>query len=133
MTPGSLNLVVQRNAPYLPDTIDFEGFDFTAATFALQVRAYRGATGDPLLSLTGQTAGTQGISVTASVADSITTSHLQIQINEATIDGLLPASSNGQRAGTDVDLYYDLVITGGGVGKVRWLEGDFSIHEGVTV
>lgn len=133
MTPGSLPLTVQRNAPYLPSTIDFVGYDFTGGTFALQVRAYRGAAGSALLSLTNQTAGTQGLSVTTSEDEGVTTSHLQIQIDEATIDALLPAVSNGQKAGTDVALYYDLIITGGGVGKTRWLEGSFTIHEGVTV
>lgn len=133
MTPGSYDITVQRNAPFLPDTLDFEGYDFTAATFALQVRSNRGASGAALLSLTGQTAGIEGLSVTTSVTEGVTTSHVQIQINEATIDALLPASSNGQKLGTDVVLYYDLVITGGGVGKVRWLEGRFTIHEGVTV
>lgn len=133
MTPGTLALTVQRNAPFLPDTLDFVGYDFTGGTFALQVRLRRGASGDPLLSLTNQTAGTQGLSVTTSVTGGVTTSHLQIQIDEATIDALLPASSNGQKAGTDVELYYDLIMTGAGLGKLRWVEGTFTIHEGVTV
>lgn len=42
MTPGTYDITVQRNAPYLPDTFDFEGYDFSAATFELEVRAYRG-------------------------------------------------------------------------------------------
>jgi hypothetical protein len=133
MTPGTLNLTVQRNAPYLPDTFDFQGYDFTGATFAMHVRTLRGLTGTALITLAGATAGTQGLSVTTSVAGGVTTSHVQIQIDEATIDAVLPASSNGQKAGTDVVLYYDLIITGGGVGKVRWLEGTFTIHEGVTI
>ena len=133
MTPGNLPLSIQRNTPYLPDTIDFEGYDFSAATFAMQVRSRRGATGDPLISLTNQTAGTEGLSVTTSESEGVTTSHLQIQIDEATIDAVLPASTNGQKAGTDVVLYYDLVITDAATGKHRWIEGTFTIFEGVTV
>jgi hypothetical protein len=131
--PGTLDLLVLRNAPR-PIVIQFRGYDFTAATFALQVRSRRGATGDPLISLTNQTAGTQGLSVVVTEdAAGTDVSDLTIQIDEATIDALLPAASNGQKAGTDVVLAWDLIITGGGLGKVRWLEGKFIIREGVTV
>lgn len=132
MTPGTLNITVLRNVPFL-DTIRFVGLDFTAATFAMQVRLRRGAAGDPLLSLTGATAGSQGLSNVLTEEDGIDVSTVAIQIDEATIDALLPATSNGLPAGSDVVLYYDLVIDGGGVGKQRWVEGTFTIHEGVTV
>jgi len=132
MTPGTLNLTAQRNVPFL-EAIRFVGLDFTGGTFALQVRLLPGTAGSALIGLTNQTAGTQGLSVAVTVESSINVSTLTIQIDEATIDALLPASTNGQKAGTDVVLYYDLVITGGGIGKTRWLEGSFTIAEGVTV
>jgi len=132
MTPGALDIVVYRNTPFL-DSIRFVGLDFTGGTFALQVRLLPGTAGSALIGLTNQTAGTQGLSVAVTTESGVSVSTLTIQIDEATIDTLLPASTNGQKAGTDVVLFYDLIITGGGVPKTRWLEGRFTIAEGVTV
>lgn len=132
MTPGTLTLTVYRNVPFL-DSIRFVGLDFTGGTFAMQVRLLPGTAGDPLLSLTNATAGLQGLSVAVTEESGLDVSTLTIQIDEATIDALLPASSNGQKAGTDVALFYDLIITGAGLPKTRWLEGSFIIAEGVTV
>jgi hypothetical protein len=132
MTPGTLNLTVYRNVPFV-ESIRFVGLDFTGGTFALQVRLLPGTAGAALISLTNQTAGTQGLSVTATEEGGLDVSTLTIQIDEATIDALLPASTNGQKAGTDVALFYDLIITATGFPKSRWLEGSFTIAEGVTV
>lgn len=132
MTPGTLNLTAYRNVPFL-EAIRFVGFDFTGGTFALQVRLLPGTAGSALIGLTNQTAGTQGLSVVVTEESSVDVSTLTIQIDEATIDALLPASTNGQKAGTDVVLYYDLIITATGLTKSRWLEGTFTIAEGVTV
>lgn len=132
MTPGTLNLTAYRNVGYL-EAIRFSGLDFTGGTFALQVRLLPGTAGAALIGLTNQTAGTQGLSVAVTTESGVTISTLTIQIDEATIDALLPASTNGQKAGTDVVLYYDLIITATGLAKSRWLEGSFTIAEGVTV
>jgi hypothetical protein len=132
MTPGTLPITVYRNVPYV-EAIRFVGFDFTGGTFALQVRALPGTAGSALIGLTNQTAGTQGLSVVVTEESSVDVSTLTIQIDESTIDALLPASTNGQKAGTDVVLYYDLIITATGLTKSRWLEGTFTIAEGVTV
>jgi hypothetical protein len=132
MTPGTLNLTAYRNVPFL-EAIRFVGLDFTGGTFALQVRTLPGTAGSALIGLTNQTAGTQGLSVAVTEESSVDVSTLTIQIDEATIDALLPASTNGQKAGTDVVLYYDLIITATGLTKSRWLEGTFTIAEGVTV
>lgn len=132
MTPGTLNLTAYRNVPYL-EAIRFVGFDFAGGTFALQVRLLPGTAGSALIGLTNATAGTQGLSVAVTEEGGLDVSTLTIQIDEATIDSLLPASTNGQKAGTDVALFYDIIITGGGLGKTRWLEGSFTIAEGVTV
>jgi len=132
MTPGTLDITVYRNTPFVDD-IRFVGLNFTGGTFALQVRLLPGAAGSALISLTNQTAGTQGLSVVVTTESGVSVSTLKIQIDESTIDTLLPASTNGQKAGTDVVLFYDLIITGGGVAKTRWLEGRFIIAEGVTV
>jgi len=132
MTPGTLNITAYRNVPF-KEAIRFVGLDFSGGTFALQVRLRPGTAGDALISLTNQTAGTQGLSVAVTEEDGTDVSTLTIQIDEATIDALLPAASNGQKAGTDVALFYDLIITATGLPKSRWLEGSFTIAEGVTV
>jgi hypothetical protein len=132
MTPGTLNLIAYRNVPFLEE-IEFSGLNFTGGTFALQVRRLPGTAGSALIDLTNQTAGTQGLSVAVAVVAGVNVSTLTINISESTIDALLPASTNGQKAGTDVTLFYDLIMTGGGLGKTRWLEGSFTIAEGVTV
>lgn len=128
ITPGRLDLVAQRWTPFVY-VIDFEGLDFTGATFALQARLYRDAPGDPLISLTNAAANAQGISVSVSTAEGVPTSHVQIRVNETTLEDLpLGAAGPGQ----DVKLAQDLHITGGGFPKTRWLEGDLTIRAGAT-
>ena len=133
MTPGTLNLTAYRNVPFL-EAIRFVGLDFTGGTFALQVRDYVAAEGSALLTLGNATAGTQGLSVVVTEEDGLDVSTLTIQIDEATIDALRPWPANGQKAKSGaVALRYDLIITATGLPKSRWLEGAFTIAEGVTV
>ena len=137
MTPAALPLTVQRWAPFVEAAFAFEGFDFSAATFEMQVRSYRDAEGDPLIDLIGATAGTEGISCVVTVdADDVSTSWLTVQIDEVTINAVLPFVVTGgvpnRKANTDVSLYYDLKITGGGYPKTRWAQGSFTIEAGVS-
>ena len=130
---GYLDLSVKRNAPYL-ETIEFEGLDFTGDTGTkLQVRSHKGAADPADLTLTIQSAGTEGLSWSVATVEGVVISTLTIDIDEATIDALLPASTNGQKAGTDVARYYDLLGTAVGLIRDRLLEGRFNILEGVTV
>jgi hypothetical protein len=132
-TPGTLNLVAYRNVPFIK-TIRFVGYDFTGDTSAkMQVRLYRGATGDPLISLEVETAGTEGLSWVVTDEDGVDVSTLTIQIDEATVDACLPWPGNGQASGTDVAVVHDIIIDGGGVPKNRWYQGSFTIREGATV
>jgi len=132
MTPGRLDLRVQRWVPFLY-SIEVPGIDLSAATvLRAQVRLYRDAAGDALLDLTKQTAGTQGISVTSATVDGSPTSTIVIQIDEANLADLLPYPDSGVPAGSDVALVWDLVITCAPFGKRRWLEGSFTIVAGVT-
>lgn len=127
MTPGTLNLRIQRWAPYV-ETIRFVGFDFSAATLAMQFRLYRDAAGDPLIDLTNAAANAQGLSVTLTTEDGIPVSTVQIRINETTVEGL----PFGGKAGADFQTYYDLVVTGGGLPKTRIIQGTATIEAGVT-
>jgi hypothetical protein len=136
---GRRDLVVPRWTPFRHE-IDFQGLDLTGGTFALQVRLYRDAPGDPLISLAGSTSPAEGMSVTVGTQEvdgiEMTVSTLQIRINETTIEGVLPfAVTDGapnRRAGDDVALVWDLHITATGLPKTRILEGAFTIKAGVT-
>ena len=130
MKPGKLAITANRWEPF-DDTIDFVGYDFTGATFTLQVRLYPDATGDPLINLANADPPAAGLSVTVATTEGVPTSTLRIIIAEATIEGLFPTGS-GQEAGADVKLAWALHITPSGGTKRRWLEGDFIIHAGAN-
>jgi hypothetical protein len=126
--PGTAPLRAFRNAPLVQE-ITVSSYNFSAATFAAQVRAYKDAPGSALITLANATAGSQGISCTYAG----TTSTILLQIDEATIDALLPYPTNGVKQGADVVLYWDFIVTGGGLIKTRLLQGTFTIEPGVTV
>ena len=126
--PGRLDLTVQRWTPFVYQ-IDFEGLDFTGATMAMQVRLYRDAPGDPLINLTNAASNAEGLSVSVATVSGVTTSTVQIRINETTGESLL---LNAGKPGDDITLVYDLHITGGGLPKSRWLEGSLIIRAGAT-
>lgn len=128
ITPGKLDLTVQRWTPFVYQ-IDFEGLDFTGATMAMQVRLYRDAPGDPLIALANAAANAEGLSVLATSVGGVTTSTVQIRINETTAESLL---LNAGKPGDDIALVYDLHITGGGLMKTRWIEGSLIIRAGAT-
>lgn len=113
-------------------TVDFEGFDYSAATFIMQVRSVKDSGGTALVDLaTVGSVATQGITITGvTTTGGIPTTSISIRINEATMEGLpLPPTV---RSGEDVTLYYDLQITPSGGVKYRALEGAFTVHAGVT-
>ena len=126
--PGNVPLRAFRNAPFV-QPITVANYDFSAATFAAQVRAYKDAPGAALITLGNALAGSQGISCSY-VAP---TSTIILEIDEATIDALLPYPANGVKQGADVELYWDFIVTGGGLIKSRLLQGTFTIEPGVTV
>jgi len=128
MTPVTLDLVARRWAPFVEVPFGFEAFDFSAATFEMQVRTLRDLTGDPLIDLTNATAGTEGISCEVTTTDGVDTSFLTVQIDEATLNDLPFAGKRGQ----NFVGYYDLKITGGGLPKTRWFQGKFTCEAGVT-
>ena len=128
ITPGKLDLVVQRWTPFV-FLIDFEAFDFSAATMIAEVRLRGDAPGSAIISLTNAASNAQGLSVNVETTDDIPTSTVQIRINETTLEAIL---LNAGKVGSDVVLAWDIHITGGGLPKTRWLEGSFIIRPGVT-
>lgn len=129
ITPGRLDLTVQRWTPF-DFTIQLPaGLDFTAATAALQVRLYRDAPGLPILSLVNASSAGEGLSFTTETAGGVPTSFLRIRINEATAEAIL---LNAGKPGDDIRLVQDIHITGGGFAKTRWYEGAFILRAGAT-
>lgn len=130
--PATKDITVLRNVPWVY-AIEFRGVDFTNMSFAFQVRLYRGAAGDPLIDLSMAAVGSEGISLDVDLSGDLPVSTLTLNIPESTLDGVTPPA--GTKAGTDPVLYYDLKSTDadGAFIQSRWLEGKFTIHEGITV
>lgn len=128
---GRRDLAVNRWAPF-QHTIDFVGFDWAGATFNMQVRKFPDATGSALITLGNASSPSEGISVTTETVDGKTTSHVQIRINETTIEGIEGPGAGTLPQGADVSLFYDLQVTATGLPKNRILEGFFTIRAGVT-
>lgn len=130
MKTGRRDLVANRWEPFI-HTIDFVGVDWTGATFLMQVRAEKNASGAALVDLsTVGSVATEGITITGVTtdADAVPTTSISIRINEATVEGIaLPTPPDG-----DYALAYDLQITPSGGNKFRALEGKFTVKAGVT-
>lgn len=134
ISPGKLDLAVQRWTPF-----DFSirmpvGLDFTSATAKMQVRLRPDATGSPLINLENAPSSGEGLSFSSVTDGGVVTSTLRIRINETTAEGILlnagrlPSVDHRE----DVRLSYDIHITGGGFAKTRWFEGVFIIRSGTT-
>ena len=129
ITPGKLDLVVQRWTPF-DFTIQLPvGIDFTGATAALQARLYRDAPGSPQLSLVNASSAGEGLSFSTVTSDGLTASSLRIRINETTAEAIL---LNAGKPGDDIRLVHDIHIAGGGFAKTRWFEGVLTIRAGAT-
>lgn len=126
---GPLKLTANRWEPFIY-TIDFEGFDYTGATFAMQVRAVKDSGGTALVNLaTVGSVGTEGITIVGvTTTDGIPTTSISIRINEATVEALPEPAELGE----DIVLRWDMQITPSGGNKYRALEGAFTVSAGVT-
>ena len=113
----------------LEDWIE-EGVDWSGATFVMTLAAAEGSSA--LVTLTNQTAGTQGISATYD-ADYVGQSGAVVgattirpQIDEATFEGLTYPS-----APAPLELVYDLLCTPSGEPQRAIYRGTFTIYHGV--
>jgi hypothetical protein len=132
---AQFDYTVKRNVAHSDDII-FEAVDLTDADLFMQVRAYKGAPGDAMLTLENSTAPAQGLSVSVTTTEGIPESTVFIRIDKTTIQGMLPFTVTDGRPnrniGTDVTLYYDLLITPDDGAEDRRIEGKFIILEGVS-
>lgn len=137
-----IDLTAYKRVPFIDEdgaTIVFVDENYADAALAMHIRNNPGDTGDPVLSLAGASAGTQGISVTyvadyayedeKGVEQEGPASLVLIQIDEATLEGL----SLGTPTDKPVTLYYDLHVTPAGAPKRVVAEGKFIINPGVTI
>lgn len=129
MQTGRRDLKANRWEPFV-HTIDFEGVDWTGATFLMQVRATRDAGGAALVDLaTVGSVGTEGVAIIGvTTTDGVPTTSISIRVNEATMEGLPEPGALGD----DIDLYWDMQVTPSGGTKQRALEGKFTVKAGVT-
>lgn len=139
--PAYAPLPAYKRVPFLDldgCTWAFVGEDWTGAAFAMHIRNNPGDTGSAIITLTGATAGTQGISVTYDedyiyVDDGVEieapASLVLCQIDEATLEGLsLPTPTDEA-----LTLHYDLHVTPSGGAKRIVAYGEFVINPGVTI
>lgn len=111
------------------DYLDFVGFDFTGATFAMQVRdrPNGGALRADLSTVT--TAAAEGVRLdSVTTVDGITTSRVAWRINKATMKAM-PLAADPE---ADNLIHYDLKISPAGETEYVAAEGTFTIKNGVT-
>lgn len=132
---AEINIAAFKRVPFVDD-IAILGPNYTGAAFLMHVRNRMGDTGTPLITLTGATAGTQGISVTYDAAyiyneagDTAPASLIKIQIDESTLEAL--AMNNPSQKAVVLD--YDLHLTPTGQPKRVELFGTFTINPGATI
>tara|TARA_Y100001951_G_scaffold88698_2_gene80478 strand:- start:13338 stop:13766 length:429 start_codon:yes stop_codon:yes gene_type:complete len=137
--PVECPIPAQKRVPFLDD-IPILGRDYSGSFSAkMEIRNLPGDTGTALVTLTNQTAGTEGISVTYDASydvelrdGSILTapaSILLFQINETTLEAL----SLGTPYDEPLTLHYDLHVTATGFRKHVVCFGKFILYPGATI
>jgi hypothetical protein len=148
-SPGRLPLDGDRWTPFVR-TLQFEGIDFTGATFAMQVRDRKDGGALRADLETVDSGSSEGVRLiyggTATVDehieadrideipqgmsgdDDLTLSLVGIRINESTMEAMTPATE----IGADATAYWDLHVTPSGGLKDLYLFGPFTIRAGVT-
>ncbi len=117
---ASYPITANRFAPH-SDYIDVEGYDFTSATFKMQVRDTKNGG-----AVRADVVPTAELVVGAEVEP---TTRVSWAIDEATMEAM---PLDGSNPDADKKLYYDLHITpSGGTKFVAW-GGDFIVKAGVT-
>lgn len=111
------------------------GFDYSAATFKMEIRPEPGDSAAALLTLNNASAGSEGVSasydagyVHPETGAVVGATRIRPQINEATMEGL----STGSPVDEPVEAFYDLHLTPSGGVKMLYLFGRWSYHPGVT-
>ena len=122
--PALADLRAYRGTPFV-DVTAYRGFDYSNASFVMELRAYRDAPGAPLVSLVRQdNPAAEGISVDVAYRNGRPTSYVQARINETTLEALRFTNPRGG----DLRLFYAQDIAGAGHGKARRMRGTFTLE-----
>ncbi|HWU03180.1 MAG TPA: hypothetical protein VN222_10610 [Novosphingobium sp.] len=111
------------------------GLNWSTATCLMQVRDAAGDTGTPLVSLTNALAGAEGISLAydagyihPTTGAVVGATSIRPQINQNTLEAIpLPSE-----ASDPLSLAWDLQLTVGGLPKLLFAYGQFTLFPGVT-
>ena len=106
----------------LVETIIINGIDFTGAAFLLEVRDRRDG-GALRAGLTNAAPGAEGISMSVATVEGVPVSTLQIRFDEATMEGMPPATE----VGDDLTIVWGMHITPSGGTKFMAFDGPFTI------
>ncbi len=132
-----VDLTAYKHAPFL-FTFVMLGYDWSAATFAMEARTGKGEhVADPApIALANATAGSEGISASydANYIDGETCQVVGAtivtgQIDKATLEALDYASNEAD----GLVLYYDMHVTPSGEATRVWPYGTLTVEPGVTV
>lgn len=144
----SRDLSAWRHVPWGGATGDQDivvlGLDWSAATFAMQVRVAQGDAGTPLASLANAAANYEGLSATydpgyvypatgpavALRGTVVGATTIRPQINQATLEAIPLAADDPAAALT---LWYDLHVTPVNMPKRQFTYGIFTLNPGVTI
>lgn len=119
------------------------GLDWSAAAFAMQVRAAAGETGTALVSLVNAAPGAEGISAsydptyiyplnganTALRGTVVGATTIRPQIAQTTLEAIPGYADPSQPVG----LWYDLHVTPAGMPRQQFAYGQFTLYPGVTL
>lgn len=152
-SPARVDFGADRYVPF-KRTLAFLGYDFTGATFKMQVRDRKdgGAVRADLSTVT--LASAEGVRLiyggSDTVANHITAGRLKavpngytsastvilsqvgIRINETTMEAMPFGGEIGGEIGDDLELYWDLHVTPSGGDKDLYAAGTFTLRAGVT-
>jgi hypothetical protein len=145
-----IDLRADRHTPFV-NTIAFVDFNFTGATFKMEVRLNKEATGAALATLNTVSTEVQGVRLAFGGSDTVANhiangwlagvpsgltmasvvyvSVVKIRIDKTTV----VAFPQSNPPGTDVDLAYDLHITPSGGDEQVYVAGKFTVVAGSTV
>lgn len=121
-----------RQVPFVHEW-EWVGQDLTGATFAMQVRDSKAAGAVLRADLATVVTAIEGVRLASvSTTEGVTTSVVQVIIDDATM-ALMDVAEDASQPGNDMVIYYDMIITpSGGIPFVA-VAGTFTIVAGVTV
>lgn len=121
-----------RQVPFVHEW-EFVGQDLTDATFKMQVRDSKASGATLRADLATVSTAVEGVRLAdVTTTDGVTTSTVQVIIDDTTMAAMDVAEDTNQ-PGEDAVIYYDMIITPDGGTPFVAVAGTFTIVAGVTV